>query len=255
MGTAGQLTKDKLGYSMPVDSPLYESPPFGYRDIEILMYTYLTDPKQAVALLPDVLELPEVAVAQIIFAKYPFSGVGAYNEVAQTLFCLHEGDPVGYSLRLHVTNPQAMAAGREIGGFAKSMGQIEVNQTTVYLATLEDPPGRRLLTGTLAPLSLIPNAVPKTLAFRSLRVIPNPEDPKNPSLCQLIGTEWVLESGEMWSARGDLQVEPAPVLNPYSSLPIVEMLPMDLAEKLETPPCGLFRGNMSISKVKVLSDL
>lgn len=255
MGTKGQLTKSQFGFSMPVDSPLYEAPPFQYRDIEILMYTYLTDPKQAAALLPEAFELPDVAVAQVIFAKYPFSGVGSYNEVAQTLFCLHNGDPVGYSLRLHVTNAQAMAAGREIGGFAKSMGDIQIGQTTVYLATLDDPPGRRLCTATLAPLQIIPDAVPKTLAFRSLRVIPNPADPHNPSLAQLVGTEWVLESGEMWSARGDLTIESAPVLNPYSSLPIVEPLPLDLAEKLETPPCGLFRGNMSISKVTVLGDL
>jgi acetoacetate decarboxylase len=252
---AGQLTRSNLGYSMPADAPFYQSPPYFYRDIEIMMFTYITDSKAALKILPAPLELPDAAIAEVIFARYPFSNVGAYNEVAQTLFCLHHGEPVGYSTRLHVTNPMAMVAGREIGGFGKRMGQIEVQQSTVYLGTLEEPVGVRLCTATLVPGEHLPNAVPKTLPFRSLRVIPNPADPANPSLVQLIGSEWNLESGEMYTATGGLQFDAVAALNPYQNLPIVEALPTDLAEKLGMQPCALFRGNMSIAKVQVLQDL
>lgn len=253
--TAGQLTKANVGYSMPADAPFFQSPPYYYRDIEIMMFTYITDSKAALKILPSPLELPDAAIAEVIFARYPFSDVGAYNEVAQTLFCTHNGEPVGYSTRLHVTNPMAMVAGREIGGFGKRMGQIGFELSTVYLGTLEEPDGVQLCTGILQPGELIPGAVPKTLPFRSLRVIPNPGDPTNPSLFQLIGSEWNLESGEMYTATGGIQFDAGPGLNPYQNLPIVEPLPTDLAEKLGMQPCALFRGSMSIAKVQVLQDL
>jgi hypothetical protein len=113
----------------------------------------------------------------------------------------------------------------------------------------------RLCTGTLVPGALVPNAVPKTLAFRSLRVIPNPQDPASPSLAQLIGTEWVLESGEMFTARGGLQLNADASLNPYHSLPIVGPLPDEIAHSVGMEACALFRGNMTIANVQVLQEL
>ena len=129
MGTPGLLTKDKFGYSMPVDAPLYLPPPLFYEDTRIMLFPYLTDAARAAALLPAPLELVTVdsqgtlALAEMIYAKYPFSTVGAYNEVAQTLAVTYKGQPGAYAVRLHVTNDQALVAGREIGGFPKRHGR------------------------------------------------------------------------------------------------------------------------------------
>src|SRR5574338_83034 len=120
MPLSGQLTKEHLGYSMPVDSPLYASFPVYYEDVRILLFPYLTDAAAAAALVPSQFELVpadpagKYAIAQVVFARYPFSNIGAYNEVAQTIVVSYKGTPGTYAVRLHVTSDQAMAAGREI---------------------------------------------------------------------------------------------------------------------------------------------
>src|SRR5262245_58531705 len=93
MATAGQLTKDQFGYSVPVDSPLYEPFPLEYEDVDILLYPYVTTAEAAAKLLPAQLTLAPVpgdttgslAGAQVVFARYGFSNVGSYNEVAQVI--------------------------------------------------------------------------------------------------------------------------------------------------------------------------
>lgn len=72
---------------------------------------------QAAELLPEGCELTDVPIAQLVFARYPFSTVGTYNEVSQTLLFRYRGQVYTDAVRLHVDNPAAMYAGREIGGF------------------------------------------------------------------------------------------------------------------------------------------
>ena len=68
---------------MPVDAPLYTPFPLYYEDVRILLFPYLTDAAAAAALVPPPFELVPVdpegkfAIAQVVFAKYPFSNIGA----------------------------------------------------------------------------------------------------------------------------------------------------------------------------------
>ena len=138
MPLSGQLTKDRFGYALPVDAPLYTPFPLYYEDVRILLFPYLTDASAAAALLPSQFELVpadaagKYAIAQVVFARYPFSNIGAYNEVAQTLVVTYKGTPGSYAVRLHVTNDQAMAAGREIGGFPKRLGNISFDEGSTW---------------------------------------------------------------------------------------------------------------------------
>src|SRR3982751_580378 len=99
MPLSGQLTKDRFGYAMPVDAPLYTPFPVYYEDLRILLFPYLTDAGAAAALLPSQFELTpadpdgKFAIAQVVFAKYPFSSIGAYHEVAQTIMVTYKGKP------------------------------------------------------------------------------------------------------------------------------------------------------------------
>ena len=43
MGLPGQLAKDKFGYPIPVNAPMYKAFPVYYDDAEVLSVTYLTD--------------------------------------------------------------------------------------------------------------------------------------------------------------------------------------------------------------------
>lgn len=273
MPVSGQLTKDQFGYSMPVDSPLYTPFPLYYEDIRILMFPYLTDATAAAALVPSQFDLipadpqGQFAIAEVVFARYPFSNIGAYNEVAQVVAVSYKGQPGSYAVRLHVTSDQAMAAGREIGGFPKKLGHIAFDEGDVLVSSLESPKGLRICSGELAPTQPVMDTAasppaPKTtqpLVFFSLRVMPNPEDFGTPSICQIIQTEWVLERGRFWSGRGALHFTGASGLNPYHALPVLKLMPPFATspktdQERNTPGVGLFRGDMSIADVKVLEN-
>lgn len=266
MGTPGLLTKDKFGYSMPVDAPLYLPPPLFYEDTRIMLFPYLTDAARAAALLPAPLELVTVdsqgtlALAEMIYAKYPFSTVGAYNEVAQTLAVTYQGQPGAYAVRLHVTNDQALVAGREVGGFPKRMGEITFDEAAVVSSTLECPAGVRVCTAELTPTQPVPWLTSLPITYFSLRVLPNPADPLTPSVCELVRSEWLLEEGTFWSARGTTTFTGASALNPYHALPIVKLLPSmnPLAaspQERKTPGLGYFRGKMRVTDVTVAERL
>jgi acetoacetate decarboxylase len=262
---SGLLKKAAFGYSVPVDAPLYTPFPLYYEDVSILMFPYLTTAAQASALLPEQFDLIPVdsqgqfAIAQVVFAKYGFSNIGAYNEVAQTIVASYKGAPGAFAVRLHVTSDQAMAAGREIGGFPKKIGHITYDEGSTNLSTLESPRGLRICSGELDAMQPVQGAGSVPLTFYSLRVIPNPENAAQPSVCQLIQTLWVLENGKLWSGRGNLHFTGASGLNPYHALPIVTLMPPLItnpqtdAEK-NTPGVGMFRGSMRIDQVKVLEN-
>lgn len=263
MSVTGQLSKDKFGYSMPVDAPLYEPFPLYYEDTRILMYPYLTDARKAAALVPPPLEVITVdpqnalALAEIVFARYPFSTIGAYDEVCQTVAVTYKGTPGAYAVRLHVTTDQALTAGREIGGFPKKLGHITFDEGAVYSSTLECPTGLRVCTAELAPLQPVPWLTTLPVTYYSLRVIPNPAGAGTPSLAELVESVWVLDGGTFWSARGMVSFTGASALHPYHALPIAQLMPplnpgASTPEERQAPGMGLFRGNMHVSRVAVV---
>jgi acetoacetate decarboxylase len=271
MGIQGQLTKSAFGYSVPVDEPLYTPFPVYYDDVTMLVFPYVTSAEAAAKLLPDQFELAPVpgdtegkwAGAMLMFARYGFSSIGPYNEVAQVVSARYRNPvpsgisaDVGFAVRLHVDSGVAMAFGREVGGFPKKMGHITVESSPEYVAALESPPGLRVCSGELMPIAPVAElTAPNVLPFASVRVLPNPASatpPFSPSLCQIVYTEWVQTQGTFWGARGHLCLTGASALNPYHALPIIQ--PAAPRRSLNDSGTALFRGRMEISRVVVLED-
>ena len=42
MGMRGRLTKEQFAFTMPVDAPLYQRPPFYYKDVQLALFEYET---------------------------------------------------------------------------------------------------------------------------------------------------------------------------------------------------------------------
>jgi acetoacetate decarboxylase len=226
----GTLTKDQFGFSMPVDAPLYGRLPVLYKDVSMLIYEYLTSADGAAALLPAQLELatapnlpPNLAIAMLLFAEYPWSTLGPYNEVAQAIQCTYKGRPMTYAVRLHVTTDRALAMGRECGGFAKKLGDIPFRHDVSYASWLERPVSVRICSGVMEPGVQMPKSL-DPIDFVSLRVMPNIAKPDTPSLCQLVHTKWLFLNGELWSASGSFTYTGASDLDPYHKLPCVKQV-------------------------------
>ena len=77
MAKYGQLKKSRYGFTMPVTAPAVQSPPFYYRNMEMIIVEYRTAEEEALELLPDGLELLEPATASLVIAKYHFSTFGS----------------------------------------------------------------------------------------------------------------------------------------------------------------------------------
>src|SRR5438067_6976719 len=102
MPIRGKLTPDSYGYSMPLDSPLYGPLPIPYRDITLLLFEYETDPEAAASLLPAQVTLPDRPTVKVLFAAYPWTTIGPYNEVAQLVSCSYQGQHYDVAGRRHV---------------------------------------------------------------------------------------------------------------------------------------------------------
>ena len=224
MGKSGTLTKDKFGFSMPINSPIYGRLPVNYKGVSMLIYEYATDPDAAAALMPAQLQLPDTgAIVTMLFAEYQWSTLGPYNEIAQTIDVLYKGKPMKYTTLLHVTNDTALTMGRECGGIPKKMGLIPFNRDPNYSSYLERPAGTRICSAVMQQTTKLPQGLPN-LDFISLRVIPNIETPDKPSLCQLMQTTWIFLNGELWLANGSCNFDGVNDLDPYYLLPVKKMV-------------------------------
>ena len=253
MGLQGQLKKDKFGYSIPVNAPIYKPFPVYYDNAQVLSITYLTDPKAAAKLLPEQLALADVpvptpaAIAVAIFAHYPSSTVGVYDEVAQALLCIYQSRPVLYAVNFHVTTDEAMTAGREIAGFPNKMGRIRFKIGDTYKSSLERPAKTRICSCSFTPTKRKKDA-PETdvKEYVSLRVIPNPENKADPSLCQLIGSKWEMGPGKYWVGNAKLKIDGSSKDDPYHLLPVHQVV----ADK-----CVLFKGKMAAKGISFVQNL
>ena len=256
MGMPGRLTKKDYGYSMPVTAPLYYTFPIHYRDATILTIKYRTDPEAVARILPSQLDVPDDAFAVAIFADYRWSSLGAYKEVAQAVCCTRRDDPVPvdgkghplYAVQFHVTTGTAMAAGREIAGIQKKIGDIGFAMDELCVSYLDRPTGVRICSANFIPDA--PMELNTMLTeYISLRVMPNPvtHDPADPTLSQLIGSSWEIGPGEFWSGTGNCHFTGASAHDPYHALPIVN--------NNEPPECHLFRGEITAKNITFVQDI
>ncbi len=221
-GPSGRLTPERFGYSMPVDAPLYQAPPFYYRDARSLAIIYETDEDAALDLLPEGLELSQPASARLLVLRYPFSTFGPYDEAILGLECRWQGEPRFYIAHILLTTVPPLVGGREVWGFPKKLAHIEMRQENDLIrGIVERPQGTRLATVLMRPER--PVQPPPTPGGGSvaLRVIPSPEESQPPSLAQLIdipARDWRVH--EMWAGAGSLTFDAPSELDPWHKLPV-----------------------------------
>ena len=155
MAKKGRLTKERFGYGMPVDAPLFARPPIYYKDVEAISIVYETDEDAALDLLPDGLELTSPAMATVIIVRYPFSTLGPYEEAMLGLSCTFKGNPKFYIAHIVVNTDIPLAAGREIWGYPKKFAHIALEKEgDLVIGIMERPKGNRICTGMVRPKGL-----------------------------------------------------------------------------------------------------
>jgi len=219
METAGRLTREKFGYSMPVDAPLYPKPPIHYRNAESISVVFETASEAAAEMVPEGLTVPAPATAIVSVMNYPFSTLGTYREAILSLLVLRDAEPAFYIAQILVDNDQAMTAGREIWGYPKKLANISLeSRGEGMVGIVERPLGNRLCTVVVQPEKAMEDKA--SLPVLSLRVLPSQREDGGPDLAQLIETRTTATVHHQWSGRGSLSLGTVSELDPWSRLPI-----------------------------------
>lgn len=185
----GWLTPSDFGESMPVTSPLYPRGPYYYRDCRSLTFIYQTDEEACLSRMPAELELVEPATAVLVIAENFCTVGGTCNDAYMGFMCKYKGEPMVFSAILYEDKEAPAAIGREIYGYPKkhcekiefsSLGAGEVRATVDLLE------GHRLLTATMRPSQIEPAEFHVNLPMVMLKIVPDAEGSKTPSLAQLV---------------------------------------------------------------------
>ena len=168
-GLQGQLKKSQLPYAMGNLFPRWEAgTPAWWRNIDLILMTYLTPAAAAAALLPSEFSLPhlhahgpvaklglaieklrvgdELAAVMLTVAKYRAGGsLGPYNEVFQGIPCLYKSQRCAYCPSIYVDSDEALTAGRELLGYPKKMAAITLNSSGAQFTGIMERRGVRVV--------------------------------------------------------------------------------------------------------------
>lgn len=221
----GRLTKDKFTANMPVDAPLYSTPPIYYKNVEAISFTYETDEDAIIDILPEALEVTDPPIATVLIIKYPFSTLGPYDEAILGVSCTLDSKPRFYIPHIVVHSDIPLAAGREIWGYPKKFAYVSLEREgDLIIGTMERPRGNRICTGVMRPEKSLPIIETEKFPGISLRVIPSPEGSATPSLAELIEVPPESTTIEAYSGPGFLQFDSISNLDPWHKFKVKNLI-------------------------------
>ena len=223
------MTEDdirKNAFAMPIHNPAYPPGPYRFVDREYLIITYRTDPKLLEALIPAPLKLAEPVVKYEFINMPDSTGFGHYCESGQVIPVTLDGVAGGYVHSMYLNDHPPIAAGRELWGFPKKLGDPELRVHKDTLMGTLDYSDFRVATGTMGfkHKALDPSAVAKSMATPSflLKIIPHVDG--SARICELVQyslTDITVKGA--WSGPGALDLRDH-ALAPVADLPVLEVI-------------------------------
>ncbi len=229
MSKHGRLTPDRWGRFMPVHNPLSHEGPWYYRDTEMVMVEFATDPEVVLDLLPSDLELVEPATAFMVMEFNHWTTIGPYGEVYLGVMVTYEGQMYAYLPGVYVTGENSQIVGREVWGFGKKRAdhfEIKQHQDGQVEARLEVKRGENTLRAVMKPQRNAPADALGVVPLICLRVCPDAEGGKVPALAQLVSVTFKAEplvgtdgKAEIFTGPGFLNLdEPSDVQVPVNQI-------------------------------------
>ena len=176
-------------YSMPELSGLYGRPPYEYRDTRQLLVIFRSDPKVLRKLVPAPLTADQDGTMFVAISEFFTSGFGHYHEINMSALATFQRRPVNYGLYLILDNDIATAGGREIWGFPKKIGRVNLETSDGVMRGTVERGGIQLVE---AAVQLKEFGTPEDLAgsyeYISRKLIPSVSNKAPPEVFQLTST-------------------------------------------------------------------
>jgi acetoacetate decarboxylase len=213
-------------YAMPLTRPAFAKPPARFVDREFLIITYRTDPEAIAKVIPAPLRPAEPLVKFEIIRMPDSSTFGDYTEAGQVIPVTLDGEAGAYTHCMYLDNFPAIAAGREIMGYPKMLGNPKLEVRHDCMVGTLDYNGVRLATATMTYKY---QAVDKQTVRNSmeapgflLKVIPHIDGTAR--ICEIVKFKVAdLTVKGAWSGPATLELHPH-VLAPLAALPVREVV-------------------------------
>ncbi|MET3131176.1 acetoacetate decarboxylase [Oxalobacteraceae bacterium GrIS 1.11] len=223
------MTEDEVrrkAFAMPINNPAFPPGPYRFVDREFLIITYRTDPVALQKLIPAPLKMSE-PIVKFEFINMPDStGFGHYCEAGQVIPVTLDGVAGGFVLGMYLNDHPPIAAGRELWGFPKKLGDPELRVHKDTLIGTLDYSDYRIATGTMGykHKALDCETVKKSLETPSflLKIIPHVDG--STRICELVQYELCdITMKGAWTGPGALELNPH-ALAPVAQLPVLEII-------------------------------
>jgi acetoacetate decarboxylase len=213
----------------PFGAPLVPRLPIRLRRTEILSVVYRTDSEAASALLPQPLELADDRCLVHVYWMHDAEWFGVYGESAVQLpVRLPDGRPAVYSPFLVLGSDGAVAAGRELYGQPKKLGDVSLAPDGDLLVGRVSRNGIDVITATMcwkqrpAPQDALEELVPGADLNVNLRVIPDGSGEFRRELIARSFTDVVVH--EAWLGPATIELRPNAQVPVHSLSPgVVEL--------------------------------
>jgi len=189
MGIPGRFTPNQWGPFLPAHNSISFKGPWYYRNTEMVMLEFETDPDAILDILPSDLELYEPATGFMVIERNHWTTIGPYSEVYLGLMCLWKGAPHAFVPGVYVTGENSQLVGREVWGFGKkrphSIDLVKHDDGSVE-ALMQVKAGDRSLRASVRPHANAPADSLGEIPLVVLRIVPDAEGGGVPALAQLV---------------------------------------------------------------------
>ena len=212
-------------YSTPTMSPLYEAPPNEYRDNWGMTIMFKTDPEVLARMVPEPLQPNEDGLMGVQISEFFVSGFGRYNEMIFFTPVTFNGELGNFSHYLMLDNDIATGGGREIWGFPKKMGRVELEEKDGVLTGTVERGGHLLVKASMQIGRMSrPEDLGGSATYYNHKLIPSVIEGAPPVVNKLTST--TLENvviKKVYNGRATLEFGKSPV-DRFHEIPIIEVL-------------------------------
>ena len=223
----------RSGFSMPLGGSLYPAPPHHFHGARQAWATYESDGDKVQSMLPPGVEPDsDPPICQLWVCDYPSTTFGPYLEAFIMVRVRVDGVRYWYQPVIFTNREPALAAGREIWGFAKKLADMEWREEAEQIIfTIERPRGKRIATFAMTRDRIAKADEVEGLPVLSLRYLP-PSDPKRPpaaaELVRLDPTGAMHESPGLgpllWAGRPSVTMDLPSEVDPWHLLAPLKIL-------------------------------
>jgi len=221
----------KRGYSMPEAWPTYTTPPYLYRDNEIISIMFKTSPEALKSLVPEPLAPNPMGLAVVYIGRLNLVEPIAlsYLEAGIVIPSLFNGKMGSYVLIMYLDKALPIIAGREIFGYAKKDAVISFSHENGKITGNVVRDGIELITLSIEQMEHLEQIPPQPkIPWYSLKVFPSILQNAPPDVKQIVSIPSGSDTKRLHSGKGTLAFQSSR-FDPLGDIPILEIIKSEFA--------------------------